>query len=162
VTTPAGGGLTFTLQNVAPTAVGANQDGLGYAGIGNSVAIKFDLFDNEGEGANSTGIFNNGRNPTIRQSGLPSQFPHMSVNLSGTGIDLQSRHPMQVTLTYNGSTLSETILDTSTGASYTTSYNANIPSIIGSNTAFVGFTASTGGFTAMQDILNWQGTFGPQ
>src|SRR5438067_745294 len=45
-TNPSGGGLTFTIQNVGPNAVGSSAYGLGYAGIGSSVAIKFDLFDN--------------------------------------------------------------------------------------------------------------------
>jgi hypothetical protein len=163
VTSPSGGGLTFTIQNVSPTAVGTNQDGLGYAGINNSVAIKFDLFDNANQVPYSaTGIFTDGRDPTDRQPGLPSQFPDMSVNLAGTGIDLHSGDTFRVTLTYNGSSLGETIFDLNTGISFSTAYSVNIPSIVGSNTAFVGFTGSSGGFTAMQNIQTWQGTFGPQ
>lgn len=157
VTNPSGGGLTFTIQDVGPTAVGSYQDGLGYAGIGRSVAIKFDLYDNDGEGVNSTGIFTDGRDPTVRQAGLSTSFPDKSVNLNGTGIDLHSQHPFQVTLSYNGSTLSETIRDTDTGVSFTTSYTVDLSLILGSSTAWVGFTGSTGGYTAAQEIQSWQG-----
>jgi hypothetical protein len=31
----------------------------------------------------------------------------------------------------------------------------NIPATVGANTAYAGFTAGTGGYTATQEILNW-------
>jgi len=34
-------------------------------GIATSVAVKFDLYDNSGEGTNSTGIYVNGASPTM-------------------------------------------------------------------------------------------------
>jgi hypothetical protein len=37
----------------------------------------------------------------------------------------------------------------------TTSKAINIPARVGANTAYVGFTAGTGGLTATQSILNW-------
>src|SRR5208282_4244937 len=43
---PAADGITFTIQNVGPTALGGAGEGLGYAGIGKSVAVKFDLYNN--------------------------------------------------------------------------------------------------------------------
>jgi hypothetical protein len=48
-----------------------------------------------------------------------------------------------------------TLTDTVTGANFTTSTPINIPSAVGGNTAYVGFTASTGASTAVQKILNW-------
>ena len=73
---PAGDGMTFTIQNVGPKALGPNGGGLGYGpaaptgtgGITNSIAIKFDLFSNVGEGANSTGLYTNGASPTTPDS----------------------------------------------------------------------------------------------
>ena len=58
-------GFTFTLQNAAPNALGAVGGGLGYQGIGSSVAIKFDLYSNSGEGVDSTGFFIDGASPTV-------------------------------------------------------------------------------------------------
>jgi len=62
---------------------------------------------------------------------------------------------MSVQLNYNGTTLTMVITDTVTQASYTTSWTINIPSTVGANTAYVGFTGGTGGQTATQNILTW-------
>ena len=48
-------GFTFTIQGNGPTALGTKGGGLGYAGIPKSMAIKFDLYNNNGEGVDSTG-----------------------------------------------------------------------------------------------------------
>ena len=88
-------GVTFVLENQAtnPTnALGQTGGALGYYGITPSVAIKFDLYNNQGEGINSTGFYENGAYP-----GQPSD------NLDGTGIDLQSGHVFNVAVSYNGS-----------------------------------------------------------
>jgi hypothetical protein len=61
-----------------------------------------------------------------------------------------------VHLTYNGTTLGMTITDTAVPAdTFTTSWPINIPGTVGANTAYVGFTAGTGGMTATQEIINW-------
>jgi hypothetical protein len=48
-----------------------------------------------------------------------------------------------------------TITDTVTQATYTTSFTINIPSTVGGNTAYVGFTGGTGVLSATQTILTW-------
>ena len=151
-------GFTFTMQNVGPTALGGAGGGLGYAndngggGIPNSVCVKFDLYPNTQEGSDSTGVFVNGDSPTYPSGSNPAEA---SVDMSGSGVDLHSGDTMQVDLSYDGSTLNETVTDTVTNAVFTQSYPINIPAEIGSAFAFVGFTGGTGGATAIQDILNW-------
>jgi fibronectin type 3 domain-containing protein len=150
-------GFTFTIQGGAATALGSAGGGLGYGTdgtnpgnvIGNSVAVKFDLFSNAGEGVNSTGLYLNGASPTSAGS----------VNLTGTGIDLHSGHVFQVTMNYDGTTLTVTTKDTSTNASATQNYTVNVTGAVGGTTARVGFTGGTGGQVATQDILTW--TFAP-
>jgi hypothetical protein len=146
---PAGDGFTFTIQNSSPTALGGVGGNLGYgadgfagghAAIGNSVAIKFDLANNSGEGSNSTGLYINGAAPTNVGS----------VDLTSSGINLHSGDLFNVAMTYNGTTLSVTITDTVTGAKATQNYTVSI-----GPTAYVGFTAGTGGMSATQKILNW-------
>jgi hypothetical protein len=162
-TSPMADGMAFVIQGAGPTALGGPGGGLGYGsdhvggplGIPRSLAIKFDLFDNSGEGVNSTGIFTDGRSPTIRDPGLGVGFPDNSVSLNGSGIDLSSGHPFKVTLTYDGTTLTETITDTVTSQSFTTSYDVNIPGLLGSDAGYMGFTGGTGGLTAIQDVLSW-------
>src|SRR5262249_48146318 len=48
-TDPWADGITFILQGNSPLALGSGGGGLGYAGIHNSVAIKFDLFNNSND-----------------------------------------------------------------------------------------------------------------
>jgi hypothetical protein len=48
-----------------------------------------------------------------------------------------------------------TLTDTVTNAAATEVFTVNIPSVVGSDTAYVGFTGSTGGETATQNVLSW-------
>jgi len=163
---PKANGMTFTIQNQppassdssilyvsgGPNAIGNNQSGLGYsgstngmggqnAGLLNSVAVIFDLYDGSG---NLTGLYTNGAMPT-----------GSSVDMSSSGLSLHSGNPLNVTLAYNGTTLKMTIADTKTKASFSKSWAINIPATVGGNTAYVGFTGATGGLTAVQDVMSW-------
>jgi len=104
----------------------------------------FDLYNNAGEGPDSTGLFTNGASPTTP-----------AIDLSSTGINLHSGDIFNAQLTYNGTTLTVVITDTVTNATAAQIYTVNIPSFIGGTTAYVGFTGATGGLTAIQEILNW-------
>jgi Legume lectin domain len=145
-------GMTFTIQRAGATALGPSGGGLGYGpgtpggtpGILTSVAVKFDLYDNDGEGTNSTGLYSNGVAPTVPATAL------------GGNVNLHSGDPFHVVLTYDGTTLTMTITDTvNTAQTFTKSWPINIASTIGGTTAYVGFTGGTGGLTATQEIVNW-------
>jgi hypothetical protein len=137
-------GFTFTIQNVGVSAVGGNGGGLGYLGIGSSVAVKFDLYNNDGEGADSTGFYTDGAAPTVP-----------AIDMTASGVNLHSGDILHAHISYAGTTLTLTLTDTVTNASFTTSTAINIPATVGGNTAYVGFTAGTGGESAIQEILNW-------
>jgi Legume lectin domain len=78
----------------------------------------------------------------------------------GGGVNLHSGDPLQVHITYDGTTLTMTITDAvNTTLTFTKSWTINIPATVGGNTALVGFTAGTGGQTATQEVINW--TYGP-
>jgi Legume lectin domain len=161
---PFADGFTFTVTD-PPEAIGEyyppilGDDGgsLGYYGLINydpayqpdlpvpsSVAIKFDLFNNEGEGPNSTGIYIDGAFP-----GQPS------INLTGTGIDLHSGHPIAALVTYVKPTLNLTLTDTATQATWSHAFTVDIPAIIPGNNVSLAFTGGTGALTATQEILKW-------
>jgi len=157
LTDAAANGFTFTIQNVGPAAIGGSSAGLGYQDIRNSVAVKFNFFNYQNEGSDSTGIYTGGEAPVTP-----------TIDISSSGIRLASGDKMQAQITYDGTTLSLTIVDESTNAKFTTSQAINIPQAVGSNTAYVGFTGGTGGLSATQAILSWTystqavaPTFGP-
>ncbi len=145
-------GFTFAIQGNDPTAIGPLGGGLGYGpqspggtgGIPNSVAVKFDFFNNLGEGTDSTGLYLSGASPTTP-----------AIDLSNTGINLANGNVMAVHLTYDGTTLTMKITDTVTRATFSNSWNVNIPAAVGGNSAYIGFTAGDGGLTANQEILTW-------
>jgi hypothetical protein len=141
---PTADGFTFTLQGTGTSALGSGGAGLGYAGIAKSVAVKFDLYSNNGEGTDSTGVYVNGASPTTP-----------STDLTSSGFNLHSGHPLHAHMAYNGTTLTVTLTDTTTNATVTKSFAVNIPSTVGGNTAYVGFTAGTGGSSSTQEIFSW-------
>ena len=148
ITDPAADGMMFVLQNQGSSAVGDYGTGLGFGGMQKSVGIKFDLYNNSGEGVNSTGLYTNGTSPTVP-----------SIDLTPSGLNLHSGNILKAHMTYDGAQLKVSVADTVTGALAEQTYTIDIPAIVGSNTAFVGFTAGTGGASATQDILTW--TFSP-
>ena len=108
------------------------------------MAVKFDLYNNAGEGVDSTGLYINGAVPTVP-----------AVDMTGSGVDLHSGDVFNVHMVYDGSTLTMQITDASTQQSFVTSWTIDIPGTVGGTTAYAGFTAGTGGATATQEILNW-------
>jgi Legume lectin domain/Chitobiase/beta-hexosaminidase C-terminal domain len=162
---PNANGMTFTIQNQTPPSADtssqfvsggpnaiASDTGLGYsgttgavggqvAGLTSSVAVKFDMYSGSGD---ETGLLTNGVDPQT-----------VNVDMSSSGLSLHSGNPLAVTMVYDGSTLTMTITDTKTSASFTKSWAINIPATVGGNTAYVGFTAGTGGLTAQQSVMAW-------
>jgi hypothetical protein len=147
-----GDGFTFTIQNLGPEALGRTGGSLGYASIPKSVGIKFDLYNDVGEGRDSTGLYLDGATPTTP-----------AINLVTTGIDLHSGHPMSVHIAYNtayrGGELALTIIDETTKAAWSNFFAVDIPKAMGGITAYVGFTGATGALTSTQMIGTW--TFVP-
>jgi len=153
-------GMCFVIQGVDTSQLGGSGGGLAYGsdtrggprGIRKSICVKFDIYDNQGEGPNSTGLFGDGRSPTLpeRDSG------DILVDLQPTPINLHSQDVFQVDLVYNGTTLTQKITDLNTMNSFDVPpYVINIPAMVGGNTAFLGFTGGTGGLTATQDVQRW-------
>ena len=93
-------GITFTIQNssAGAKALGPTGGGLGYGpdtpggtlGISNSVAVKYDLYNNDGEGEDSTGLYTNGASPTVP-----------ATDMTSSGVILNNGDTMTVHITYN-------------------------------------------------------------
>ena len=150
-TNPTADGFAFVIQGNNSTALGPAGGGLGYGpagqggtGILNSMAVKFDLYSNSGEGNDSTGMYVNGASPT-----LPT------VDMTSSGVNLHTTDVFNVQMSYDGTNLTMTITDATTNATFTQVWPINLPSTVGGNTAYVGFTGGTGGLTAIQEIIGW-------
>jgi hypothetical protein len=127
-TTTIADGACFVLQDSAAGASAVSGGWNGYGQFpGKSLAITLD------GSTNSSGYFTNGN----VGSGAVSTSP----------VNLGSGDPINVTLTYNGSLLQESLLDTRTSASYSNSYliSTKFPTVLGASTAYVGIVAGSGG-----------------
>ncbi len=134
-----------------PSALGFADFGLGYAGIDHSAAVTFSTVI-PNPVADATGLFYNGVVPTDQP--LPQNGTY--VDMSGSGVAFSSAHTMQATLSYDGSTLTETILDTTTNATFTHTYqNVDLPAQVGGGSAYVGFSASTDARLSTNEVTGW-------
>ena len=136
-------GFVFVVQPVS-SSIGGSGGGLGYAGISPSVGVEFDTFQNGWDpSSNHVGVDVNGDVVSVQTVVEPTKFDNGNlwyawVDYDGTTLDVRySQTPNRPT----NANLSRVI---------------NIPSIIGSTTAFVGFTAGTGSAFENHDIITWQ------
>ena len=120
----------FVIQNSPQGvhAVGSGGETFAYSGITNSAAVSLQLGGNGATGSSGTGLFTGGI---------------VSTAMSTSPVLLTLGHPVDVVLSYNGSTLTETLRDTVTSTEFSKSYLTNLVNAIGGNTAYVGFTAAT-------------------
>jgi len=142
-TPPIADGITFTIQNEGTTAKGSAGGGLGYGGIKPSVAVTFKTYGNGTVTPGYSTLEEGGTTPGAPASALVSP------------VDFSLEHEYQADMTYDGTALDVTITDTVTQKTHAESFAVNIPTAVGGTTAYVGFTGSTGGANANQDVLTW-------
>jgi autotransporter-associated beta strand protein len=136
-------GMTFVLQSAGTGALGGGGGSYGYeTSVTPSVGIMLNLYSN----VSQTSYAVNGTTPNII-SDSNSGFFH-----SGT--------PINVNVSYNAQTevLSWTMTN-STGSFSDSQSGVNMQTILGSPTAYIGFTGADGGATANQQISNF--TYSP-
>ena len=140
-------GLTFTLENDprGTSALGSGGGYLGYGGNGGitqSAAIEFNF-----NLSNSTGFDTDGG------IGTPTGI--------GNGVSLASGLPVAVHLVYDGTVLTETLTQATSGGSnvFETHYTTgSLQGVLGDQAAFVGFTGSDGGSASTQVVSSFSFT----
>jgi hypothetical protein len=143
-------GFTFVLHNDphGSAAVGGGGGALGYEGILNSVALKFDFFP----GVNQTGLYTNG----APFSDDPADPRNREIPAY---LDLDGEQVLRVTISYDPCSyeLVQTIddVDNPATAPFTATYTIDLASVLGDECAYVGFTGATGGLWARQEVLNF-------
>ena len=129
-------GVTFLFQNASLTSVGGNNG----TGISPESGVLLHLYTGNAGGAGTSYV---------------SGGTTANTQLSTSPVSLTSQDKMLVTLSYNGTTLTETIKDTVTGGSSTNTYNVNMAADAGGSTAYVGFAGGSGGAGSDQMISNF-------
>ena len=150
-------GLTFVVA-AATAGLGSVGGGLGYQGVPNSVAVEFDTFDNiEVGGSNHVGVDSNG---VLANNGVNPYGVSNCGSTLGFVLGCMSNGDIwTATIDYDGSTnlLNVYVQDGSAAVHHIISgFSINIGALLGTSTAFVGFTSGTGAGFANHDILNWR------
>jgi hypothetical protein len=143
-------GFAFILQNssAGPNALGGNGSSLGYGPdpddsggtvISPSAAVELNVYAGHTQGTN------------FEIDGVTGNYnPTGSVDFWDTG------DAIQVVVSYDGNTLTETLTDLVNGNTYSTSYGGvDLAKILGSDSAYVGFSAATGGSVSTQTVSNF-------
>jgi hypothetical protein len=152
-------GITFVLAR-APGGLGAPGGGLGYQGVGNSVAVEFDTYNNGYDDHNSSNHVALDTSGALNEVAFGNPYGvatcDFGVGYSATGC-MANGDKWTATIGYDGSKLTATVRDgTAPAQTVIADFPINLSSLLGTNTAYVGFTGSTGAGYENEDILNWQ------
>jgi len=150
-------GLAFVLA-ASPGGMGADGGGLGYEGVPNSFIVEFDTYNNgsnDNESDNHVAVGANGS--LVPVSPVINVYGNGNCAGSNAAGCLSNGGLWTATITYDGARLSVRLRDSGMGADFValSDYEIDIAAILGSNQAYAGFTAATGGSMANHDILNW-------
>lgn len=152
-------GFAFVLARNS-TGLGGIGGGLGYQGVGNSVAIEFDTYNNGGAdlGSNHVAVDVNGvltDNASVNPYGQATCDFDGGTHYSRQGC-MSNGSIWTANIVYDGALLNVFLQEAGHAQQHLISnYAIDIASLLGTNSAFVGFTAATGSGYENQDILNW-------
>lgn len=138
-------GATFCLQNDprGPTALGGGGGSLGVSGIAPSAQFEINIYPPNSPGAGPGGSY------AFHVNGANGGY------LSASPVALDSGDPIKLSFQYNGTTLTATMRDLITSASFSASAAINLPAALGGETAYVGFTGADGGVASTQVVTNF-------
>jgi hypothetical protein len=137
-------GLTFTLQNNT-NSTGGGGGGIGYAGIPNSATVEFDTYQNEFDpSSNHVGINVDGVLSSLNYVNVSPDFDNASTWWAWIDYD-GSSHNLAVRWAQSAMRPMSPMLE----------YMLDLPTILGDNDVFVGFTAGTGAGWGEHNITSW-------
>ena len=153
-------GITLVLA-AGSTGLGGAGGGIGIIGVPNSVAIEFDTYNN--------GFGNNGGGPDISDNHVAIDINGVLSNLAAANVYgvascnfshafgcMSNGDIWSVTVGYDGTALTVQIQDgTAPIQTIIDAFPINIANLLGTNSAFVGFTSATGSGFENHDILSF-------
>ena len=142
-------GAAFILQNDprGPAALGGTGGDLGVSGIEPSAEIDFNLYAGQ-------------VTPTSPPQTVGTAFHVNGANngryTTTSPVNLASGDPINVVVNYANGVAQLTLTDTTASTSFTTNINiGSLPSLLGSDTAYVGFSGGTGSYSSDQSVSNF-------
>ncbi len=142
-------GITFVIQSIA-SDIGSAGAGIGYSGIETSIGVEFDTWcngSNNDPSSNHLGIDINGsvvHDPTAELTKIVTP-------------DFDNGQIWYAWIDYDGTVLEVRINENSTRpAEPDLAMNEEIPTLLGQNDAYIGFTSATGLDWGNHDILYWE------
>jgi hypothetical protein len=134
-------GVTFVIDNGSATDLGADGNDIGYsAGTfgADSVALAFNTYNNGAFGSTF---------------GFTSAGQQAASPVTAGTLDLHGGDTFNATVTYNGTTLTISVVDASNSShTFSDSETVNLAQTLGAHTAYVGFTGATGGDESIQSV----------
>jgi hypothetical protein len=146
-------GIVFVVQPVSST-VGGSGGGIGYSGISNSLGVEFDTWDN-GTAAGD---------PNASHVGFDLNGSVNSVQTALIAPPLDDGNIWYAWIDYDGAVLELRLSQINARpVAPTLSRPLSLATILGTTSAFVGFTSGTGAAFSNHDILTWRfdNAFGP-
>ncbi|MCC7486154.1 MAG: PEP-CTERM sorting domain-containing protein [Burkholderiales bacterium] len=143
-------GLVFVVQPIANN-VGSSGGGLGYENIPTSIGIEFDTWNNGSGDASSS-----------NHVGIDLNGSVSSVVLAPVVQDMNDGSVWTAWVDYNGATDTVEVRiavgsnPARPSAAFLSLASLDLPGILGTTDAFVGFTAATGAAGANHDVIAWQ------
>ena len=142
-------GLTFIVQSV-DSSIGGGGGGMGYAGILNSMAVEFDTFCNSTHGETSS------NHVAININGSVSQTDSGVVAVDVTP-DFDDGDLWHAWVDYSGSTVEVRVNKSGLRPDVPLlTRDIDLISILGQESAYIGFGAATGGAWGNHDIVYWE------
>lgn len=159
-------GIAFVIQNENLSALGGTGGAIGYAtnpnfpaqiGIGNSVAIEFDTFNNGG----SWPDFGSDNHVSIQTNGLSANLPQQAFSLASAipAVNMSDGNIHSVRIVYTPG-LMQVFLDNLVTPIINAPITLTNHMVLSSGNAYVGFTSATGQewHSERHEILSWDFT----
>ncbi len=142
-------GMAFVIQRDADNALGPDGQALGFSGITNSIAVEIDTFDNQVNGDPS------GNHISVHTGGTGANSSDHGNSLGSTSllVDLNDGVVHTMRIEYVPGTLRVTVDDVLPSLQVAIDIGATLN--LSDGTAWVGFTAGTGGLTQSHEVLSW-------
>jgi hypothetical protein len=157
-------GFTFIIQHnpegASALEAGGGGSGLAYYGLTNSIELCAELYNNNKDITTNTTTEIGGINVATNGEGSQGVTAGPGFFFYGepAPVSIISGDPIDFSIYYDGSNYSVTLTDTKTSDTFTTNYGVGpiwASDILNSDTAYVGFTAATGGAVSTQTIANF-------